>query len=302
MTKPIGPTTNLLAVMSAEDYHKTRALNSSAFSDLEKSEEHYFAKYLDPQREPDKPSDEMDLGTAVHQAVLEPKLFVENYIVIPTTAPKKPTKAQLEAKSPSDKTIESIAWWDAFYKENKGAKFISLKDFEVVTKIALMVRSHPTASAIFNSGVAERSVFWKDERTGVLCKARLDFISDEFSAVIDLKTARDASARGFARAVRSRGYHRQAAWYMEAYTQVYGKPPKNFIWAVWETSPPYAVAFYSPHPADLERARGDILILKDRYARALETNVWRGYPEEIQVLRSFWSDDFDGLADELESF
>jgi len=65
--------------MPAEKYHAVDALSKSMMSKLLKSPAHYKAA-LEERQEPSKA---MQVGTAVHAAVLEPHLYQQLVAVIP---------------------------------------------------------------------------------------------------------------------------------------------------------------------------------------------------------------------------
>ena len=59
---------------------------------------HYWHKYINPNRERAEPSQALIMGSAIHSIVLEPDLFTGEYITVPEDAPKRATKAQINAK------------------------------------------------------------------------------------------------------------------------------------------------------------------------------------------------------------
>ena len=60
--------------------------------------------------------------------------------------------------------------------------------------------------------------------------------------VVDLKSTIDASARGFAKSVRTYGYAFQCAWYLEEGLQPNGEKPTEFIFLAVEKKAPYLTA------------------------------------------------------------
>lgn len=70
---------------------------------------------------------------------------------------------------------------------------------------------------------AELTLVWKDEKTGLLCKARLDLCDPNNRAIADLKKTRCADADWFGGAVGTYGYHIQDAWYRRGAAAVIGK-------------------------------------------------------------------------------
>ena len=115
------------------------------------------------------------------------------------------------------------------------------------------------------------------------CRARPDLIRND-GFIVDLKTAADASADAFQRASFNYGYHRQAAFYLDAWKLISGEAPKGFIFVVQETEAPFLTAVYVASPAMIEAGRAEITQDLQGFAKCLETNNWPGLPEAPQEL------------------
>jgi len=126
----------------------------------------------------------------------------------------------------------------------------------------------------------ERSAWWEDAETGLLCKGRFDEIGRRAGVIVDLKTTRDASREAFSRAIYTIGYYIQAAHYI-AGAKALGIDADRFGIIAVEKDPPYAVAIYEVSGAALydgERERRKLLEL---YAQCEESGEWPGYPQEV---------------------
>ena len=242
---------NIIYDMPAGDYHAHPAVSKSVLDRIARSPLHARA-YLDGARE--EPTASMQFGTALHTAVLEPRRFADEYHVFEGD---RRTKAGKEAY---ELLIAS------------GATILSRADFDAVLAMELAIRQHPVASELLQDGIAEASVFWQDERTGLECKARPDWWHRERGLVVDLKTTDDASPAGFARSVANYRYHLQAAHYRA------GTGCSRFIFIAVEKKAPYAVAVYELDN-DAIRAGAELQAsLLGQYASCLEFGVWPGYP------------------------
>lgn len=264
--------------LPGESYHSGPGISNSGLALIAKSPLHYWARYLDPMREPVEPTPALELGTAVHCAVLEPDRFREAYVTIPEDAPRKPTSVQLKAKNPSDDTVAAIAWWSEFEEKHKDAKILSRDDFAKCQRIAESIHGHDAASILFADGKAEVSIFWEDEETGVLCKIRPDWLMS--SAIFDLKTTEDASPSGFTRSIFNYGYFRQAAFYLDG-ARAAGLDVDAFMFGAVEKSAPFASAFYYAEATMIEVGRMEYRRHLRTYAECLETGRWPGYPARI---------------------
>lgn len=270
--------------ISNDDYHGGVGISKSGLDVLARSPMHYWAKYLDPNRERREPTPTMKLGTAIHTAVLEPHEFAARYLTVPDDAPRKPTEAQRNAKKPSDDTVAAIEWWDAFHFMANGREILDAKDYEVCQRISERVRSHPTARAVFADGVAEQSVYWEDPETGVLCKCRPDWLPAGGAMIVDLKSTEDASRDAFMRSAWTYRYWVQAAWYLDGIEIATGQRPEAFVFAAFEKSAPYAPAFYFADNEMIQMGRREYRRLLAIMAECQRTGVWPGYDTAVTPL------------------
>jgi hypothetical protein len=255
--------------LSNDEYHASEGISKSGLDLIAKSPLHYWAKYIDPQREPRDPTPSMRLGTAIHAAVLEPDRFAVEYRVAPDVDRRtKEGKAAFE-------TFQQIC------AESKATP-ISASDFEICKAVSRQVRSHPTAQMLFDTGAAEQSAYWIDDETGVLCKCRPDWLTRQ--VVVDLKSTTDASPQAFQRSAYAYRYHVQAAWYLDGLAAATGKRRDVFVFAAFEKDPPFACAFYYADESMIAAGRAEYRALLRQYAECLQTGKWQGYPIELQAL------------------
>ncbi len=256
--------------MTNAEYHGSPGVSKSGLDLIARSPLHYWAKYLDPNREPQLPTPAMRLGTAIHAAVLEPEDFMRGYHVAP--AVDRRTK---DGKAEWEKAVAEA--------EEAGAELITSTDYDTCMRISEQVSSHPTARKVFSGlGQAEMSMFWTDMETGVLCKCRPDWLA--LPMIVDLKSTEDASAQGFQRSAWNYRYWVQAAWYMDGIEQATGQRPDAFVFAAFEKVPPHACAFYFAEQAMLDMGRAEYRKLLRTYADCLAADKWPGYDTTVQPL------------------
>ena len=132
------------------------------------------------------------------------------------------------------------------FKEENSHRHILTPNFgERLERMSNAVYNFSPALEFMNiQGQAETSHYWTDEMTGLRCKCRPDYITDNLEYVIDYKTTTDASKKGFQRAIVQYGYDIQAGFYMDGIEKSMGHRPKNFIFIVVEKQPPFNVAVY----------------------------------------------------------
>ena len=225
-----------------------------------------------------------DLGSLVHCLILEPNMVQREFMKAPADAPRRPSSTQRKAAKPSASTQQAIEFWDQFDKESEGKTILSADDWEQAERMAASVAQHPAVQLIFDGdGVAEESFFWTDEATGLDCKCRPDWHSNDREVVVDLKTTRNAGHE-FERSLVNFRYHVQAAHYTDGCAAAWGKAPSHFMFICVEKEPPYPVAVYLASPdviaAGRRQARKDL----ERLAECRRTHRWPGYGDEIKVL------------------
>lgn len=255
--------------ISNDAYHGGEGVSKSGLDLIARSPLHYWSKYLDPQREQQEPTPAMQLGTAIHSAVLEPDLFASDYLVMPKF---------------DRRTKDGKADYEAFVMEAAGRTVISGDDYATCVQIQRNVTAHPAAQLLLADGEPELSVFWRDAETGVLCKCRPDWMNYKANVIVDVKSTDDASPEGFKKSIAKYGYHVQAAWYLDGFKAATGTAPKAFIFAAFEKKRPYATAFYYADEAMIELGR---ILYRERlnaYAQCLKRNLWPGYPQQLQPI------------------
>ena len=115
----------------------------------------------------------------------------------------------------------SIPIWDRIVAKAErmaaGREMIRPDDDRRIRIAARMIRQDPELVKAFTGGWAEVTLIWRDERQGVLCKARVDYL--KLKAVIDLKSfanSRDRSIRNsIIREIAEHRYSLQPAHYLE---------------------------------------------------------------------------------------
>ena len=241
--------------MPAAQYHAVEALSKSMMSKILKSPAHYKAS-LDEYQEPTK---SMQMGTAIHTAVLEPQLYSQVVAVIPPDI--------------DGRNKEGKAWKEA----HKSRIHLTHAEDIDVQGVANSVRRHPFWDIIHLNHKIEASVFAQDEQTGLALKARPDLWIEDHT-LVDVKTTDDATPEGFIRTIGSFGYHIQAAHYM-AMTGT-----ENFIFVAVERKAPYAIGIYKLDAEWLQAGenlrRKAISTLHE--CRALDS--WPAYPTATQTL------------------
>jgi hypothetical protein len=252
-----------------DTYHKdSTRIGKSGLDLVHRSPAHYYAKYLDPNREWEEPTPALILGSAVHCAVFESEKFSQQFAVAPV----------IDKRSNAGK-----AAWADFQSANQGKQLLTSEQFDTCMKMKAAVHAHPTAKLLLEGGVAEQRIDWLEPHTLAKCKSKLDWQSDN-GFIVDLKTTEDAGPTGFAKSIANYRYHVQGAFYLDAYQEKYGQPARGFIFIAVEKTPPFAVALYYLTQEDIDFGRMEYLADLEVYLRCLRNNEWPAYGTEVKPI------------------
>jgi hypothetical protein len=231
-------------------YHSHPALSSTQARLLLDSP----AKYKYSLTHPQEHKDAFDLGTAVHSKVLG----VGAQAVV-LDFPDMRTKAAREARD------EARA---------AGQIVLSAADMAKVDGMAEAVLAHPEARQVLES-IEGREVSLFADVEDVAVRARFDIYGGNRAA--DLKTARDASPKGFNAVVGRLGYNIQDRWYDEAHQAITGMPLESFHFLVVENVAPYLVAVYELDYMWEDLAKERTARARELYKQCTATDTWPGY-------------------------
>lgn len=164
------------------------------------------------------------------------------------------------------------------------------EEAERVKAMAKALREHPTAGALFadGSGVAEASMFAPDPKTGVMLRARTDWLpyaSDTGLLILpDYKTTQRADVESLRRTVHNFRYAFQGDWYSRVVKLLDLASDVAFVLVFQEVDAPYLVHVVQPDPESMAAAAADVRHAIDTYAACAEANEWPGYSDGITQL------------------
>lgn len=219
---------------------------------------------------------------------------------------------------PTTGTMESIAqslrdagrpvtlWADvkAEWLRNNGERTVLSQDqWDQLHQMRDAVMAHPAASALLTGapGVAERSVYWRDPVTGLLCRCRPDHWRAD-GIIVDVKTTEDASPEAFARSIANWRYHVQHAYYLDGINTMRSqyKPAgldlpmpaeaRAFVFLAVEKSArvvngvALGVAVYVLDNESVQLGRLEYQQDLARIAECTRSGVWPGYGDKIMSL------------------
>lgn len=245
------------------DYCAIDAVNASTLKCAVRSLAHYHHARNAPREQ----TDAHRVGEALHYAILQPELFADQCVRSP----------KFNRRSNAGK--EECA---AFESANVGKVILDTEEWDQVQAMARSAEASPDVRELMaESAQHETTCLWTDDDTGMLCKARFDRLSFGGKSIVDVKSARDASPDGFARAIAQYQYHFSARFYLRGAMARTGEHFK-FSWVAIEKEPPYAVAVYKPSPTMLEVADRQIDVALRRVREAKETGNYPAFDSGIK--------------------
>ncbi len=258
-------THNGIHEMSPEDYNKADGMRSSNLKHLLKSPAHY----LEAIRNPFKATAAMQLGTAVHMAILEPDRFDNECVA--------DEKVDLRTNVGKARAAE-------FAIANEGKTIITAQNMDAIGLIRDQIFNNIKVAELLDGGICEGSLFWNDHESNVDCKARPDFISRSRGYLVDVKTTQDATFSEFSKSIAKYYYHMQAAFYLDGMQATSGQPFENYFFVCIETVAPYGVKVYSLDFGSIDKGRSLYKQALSVYAKAKKYDKWSSYEETIESI------------------
>ncbi|MDI9914393.1 PD-(D/E)XK nuclease-like domain-containing protein [Rhodococcus sp. IEGM 1379] len=231
------------------------------------------AKFRHEQDNPPAPKKVFDFGHAAHSLVLgygselreiPDKLLASNGAVSTAAAKEFVANARTE-----------------------GAVALKPAEHQKVHEMADAIRSHETAAELLSNGKPEQSLYWRDQATGIMRRARPDWLPNVTGSrlvITDYKTAVSADENDFVRAAGDYGYHCQAPWYCDGIIELGIHPDPEFVFVVQEKEPPYLVNVVQLAPEAIELGRQLNRIAIETYVTCRQTGIWPGYGEDIKLV------------------
>jgi len=255
--------------MPEAEYHSRPEVSKHDLDMIRKAPLYYQYKKANPE----PPDEEMNFGSLVHLALLQPHLLESSVAFLPDDMPNRVPDRSRYAKKPSPETIAACIRWDEWTEANAGKQIVKPETFEKVLGIQKSIMANP-GTAIYFEGeqLREASLFWeRTTKAGIVkCRARLDILSN---MVVDLKTCGDASRQGFAKDIGKRRYAHQGEHYLDG-AKACGRKIAGVVFIAVETSPPFLCAAHQLGPISIDVARSenrrDLAIFK----KCQDSGIW----------------------------
>jgi len=207
----------------------------------------------------------MALGTALHEAILEPEVFAEKYVR--WSGGRRAGRA-----------------WDEFQGYALVLKQTILTEDEWGALQGMQASF--AASAIWDKlriGHREIAAYAIDAPTGLLVKAKADLLHEDI--IVDIKTTDDATPEAFQRAIVNYGYHISARYYLDVFNAALkGDHYVTFVWAVVEKKPPHGLRYYYASQAMLDIGFKEYSKALELYGECEKTNNWPAYADTFEPI------------------
>jgi hypothetical protein len=214
-----------------------------------------------------------DIGTAVHTAVLEPTLFANSVSVWRGG-------------------VQKGIIWEKFKESNPNKIIFRPHDYDHVLRMRDAIFNYTlpncmdsTLGELLGAGESEKTIFWTDKETGILCKVRIDNLLAP-TIIFDVKTCGDCRPAEFMKNQAFKlNYDLQAAIYHSGVLAYTGKS-LPFCFITVEDDAPHGVWLHETGPGSQFFENG---MKKFRYAlrtlaKARQTDVWPIYENSYTAL------------------
>lgn len=246
---------NYYTDMPNDAYHQADGVSKSGLTLIKRSPAHFFFHTSDR-----KPSRAMEIGTAIHTALLEPDRFAADYMLLRDVKDRRSSEYKQAVKQ-------------------YGAELVLTgTEADKVAGMQEAVFAHDAARELLQApGWRELSGMAVDPVTGAVCRHRFDGLTEDGRA-FDIKKTQDASEYEFSRTIHRYGYHIQAAIYADQYEWITGRQLESFTFIAVEEEFPHGVAVYTLDDDAMAIGRHEYRKLLDKYAECEKTNEWPCYP------------------------
>ena len=228
--------------MTFEDYRKAPGTNASLVGD-------WLTDPLDARDTlagKGKETPSLSAGRLIHSLVFEPRWAEANHHIRPDTY----TNDKGEEKKWNANATACKEW----IAEHQDKPIVSRAKFDAARAEAKVIRAHPHVKPLLvQGGKREFSMFADCPRFGRL-KCRFDYINPDAGIAVDLKSMRDATDAGMAKAIAVYHYHVKAAFYIHV-AKLNGIEVKEFWYIGVRFGDPLRINVKQLDPQDIMAGR-----------------------------------------------
>lgn len=279
MTEPLITKPGAYADIPGDLYHSVElcpehSISASGLKLIEdKSPAHYWAQsHHNPKAKPRESKPHFAIGHLLHDVLLYKGMIPADYHIVPDGF----------SRAHHNKWVDEIDGYDEAVAAGKN--ILKQSEFNMVCDMAESADRHELAGALLTAGEPEMTLACQDPVTGRWMRARPDILPTTMEIIPDVKTAADASPRGFERHATNFGYFQSAAHYLDVLDILYGEQKRRFVLIVIEKEPPYLVTIYHLDDGDIHYGRMLNRRALNLFDQCLKTGEWQGYSRPDQPI------------------
>lgn len=267
-----NPKPGLYLGVPFDDYLDIDAFSASQAKEILKSPAHLKKFMASP---PDKTH--LRLGSLTDCMLFEPDTTLERYAKIPETYKEKGIERPWSKRGNSN-TARTILT----DLERGGKVSVKRDDWMRAESMYYAIRNHHGAMSLLETGIPQVTMIWIDPGTGILCRARVDWWTDEH--IDDLKTTKDGGAHQlqWPREIKRWNYHVQVGAYLTGREILTGEEVL-FHWIVAEKEDPFNVMAYMCEPDTVSKGENDWQKACVIYEECKRLDYWGGYSNEVEI-------------------
>ena len=210
----------------------------------------------------------MELGTLIHLAVLEPEKPLESLVAVSPYVDYR--------------TKEAREWR---YSQRMAGKIIATEEEVGIAQACAEVFREDYAQKFQAETQNEVAVFGKIGETEV--KGMIDLVPTGLDCLIDLKTTASIdSLENLQRNIVSRGYHWQAALYLDLWNAASGESRTRFVFCFIETDYPHETAWVELSENLIDIGRAGYMNAVAKWQQCVATNIWLKSVEGLAMVEA----------------
>jgi hypothetical protein len=243
---------------------------------LQSPKKYYYDKYEKKEKEEERYN---YIGSAIHEMVLEPHQFFENFAISPKF---------------DRRTKEGKENYLSFSNQNRGKIILFEDEMDIIKEVAENAMKNDTLTELLKDSYKELSCYTIDEKTGLKLKMRPDAFPKTKNTIVDLKSCQDSSPKSFKSNVYSFGYSISAAYYLDFLNR------ENYVFVALEKQAPYQVALYVLNDEMIEYGRQQYRMGLDLIKWSLDNNYYPSHNEFEVLKESYMLGNLENYFDDIK--
>ncbi|MFG1794234.1 PD-(D/E)XK nuclease-like domain-containing protein [Nocardia sp. NPDC049149] len=177
------------------------------------------------------------------------------------------------------KDAQAKAWAD-------GKTPLLSKQLLQVKAMVEAARENDIAATLLSEGMAEHSLYWRDKETGVMLRARPDWMcrSGNRLIIVDGKSADTSAPQAFSKAAVNLGYAMQGDFYRRGVIALGMDPDPGFLFLVVAKTLPHLVSVIELDADALAYGAARNRRAIDLYADCRETGTWPDWGSDVHLV------------------